>query len=521
MGARAILDFRFWIESAYCLLPTAGYGHRRLAASRMNKILSSPMRCNPALPSTLTILQRCKVEPTIALSFRSRSRGRGISLGVTRKEGQGEIPLPRLRDRNDSPALVNASNRFMSTRLLTVLLACAMTCLTFLPAEAAAKPGSQSLPAGYVLYLRLEATISTTASHLHDVVKARIIREVDSGNRVLIPLGAEVQGRIEKLIPSSSATDRARLLIRFDKLIIPDNPAVTFAGHISEVENARENVLQDGTIWGVLASDLPVSHLEDTMRKLAGEDSELSKYGQKAFGKSDTSINYGAGTDLTLVLDKPLSLAEMPPSGSFNQLPPGVPDAVARMLQGAPQRASGKGGKPGDPLNLVVIGNISEIRDVFSQAGWGEAERKTGKAVWDTARAVADNQGFGRAPVSDLYLFGHREDLAFEKVLNTFLKRHHLRLWRTTGTTPEGREIWLGAATHDTGLDVHPGVVSHAIDPDLDAERAKVGADLRVTGRVAAEGLVTRPDPLSQGLTATGGTWKTDGQLLVIDLATP
>jgi len=38
---------------------------------------------------------------------------------------------------------------------------------------------------------------------------------------------------------------------------------------------------------------------------------------------------------------------------------------------------------------------------------------------------------------------------------------------------------------------------------------------------VAAEELETRPDPLSQGLTATGGTWKTDGRLLVIDLATP
>jgi hypothetical protein len=404
-------------------------------------------------------------------------------------------------------------------RLRTFLVAGAVTCLTFFQAEATAKPRSQSLSAGYALYLRLEATMSTTGSHLHDVVKARIIREVDSANRVLIPLGAEVEGRIEKLIPSSSPTDRARLLIRFDKLIIPGNPAVTFAGHISEVENARENVLQDGTIQGVLASDLPVSHLEDAMGKLAGQDSELSKYGQKAFGKSDTSINYGAGTDLTLVLDKPLSLAEMPPSGSFNQLPPRVPDAVARMLQGAPQRASGKDGKPGDPLNLVVIGNISEIRDVFKQAGWGEAERKTGKSVWNTVRAVADNQGFGGAPVSDLYLFGHREDLAFEKVLNTFLKRHHLRLWRTAATGPDGREIWLGAATHDTGLDVHPGVVSHEIDPDLDAERTKVGADLRVTGRVAAEGLVTRPDPLGQGLTATGGTWKTNGQLLVIDLA--
>jgi len=451
------------------------------------------------------------VEPTIAVSFRAQ---RGIWLGVTRKEGQGEIPRYA---RNDSPALVNASNRFISARLLTVLLACAMTLLL---AEAAAKPGSQSLAEGHALYLRLEAPVGTTTSHLHDVVKARVIREVDSGNGVLIPLGAEIQGRIEKLIPSSSPTDRARLLIRFDKLVIPGNPVVTFAGHISEVDNARESVLQDGTIQGVLSSDLPVSHLEDAMGKLAGQDSELSKYEQKAFGKSDTSINYGAGTDLTLALDKPLSLPEMLPSGSCNQLPSGVPYAVARLLQGAPQRASGKDGKPGDPLNLVVIGNISEIRDVFKQAGWGEAARKTGKSVWDTVRAVADTQGSGQAPVSDLYLFGHREDLAFEKGLNTFLKRHHLRLWRTAATTPDGREIWLGAATHDTGLDVHPGVVSHAINPDLDAERAKVGADLRVTGRVAAEELVTRPNPLSQGLTATGGTWKTDGRLLVIDFAT-
>jgi hypothetical protein len=408
----------------------------------------------------------------------------------------------------------------LTIRLQTFLVAGAVTCLTLLQAGAAAKPGFQSIPAGYTLYLRLEATVSTTGSHLHNVVKARTIREVDGhSGGVLIPLSAEVQGQITKLIPSSSPTDRARLLIRFDKLLIPGEQAVSFAGHISEVENAREKVLQDGTIQGVLASELPVSHLEDAMGKLEGQAADLSQYEQKAFGKSDTSINYGAGTDLTLVLDKPLSLAEMPSSGSFNQLPSGVPYAVARMLQGAPQRASGKGGKPGDPLNLVVIGNISEIRDAFKQAGWGEAERKTSKSVWDTVRAVADNQGFGQAPVSDLYLFGHREDLAFEKGLNTFLKRHHLRLWRTAATTPDGRVIWLGAGTHDAGLDVHPGVVSHAIDPDLDAERAKVGADLRVTGCVTGEQLVTRPDPLSQGLTATGGAWKTDGRLLVIDLA--
>jgi hypothetical protein len=67
---------------------------------------------------------------------------------------------------------------------------------------------------------------------------------------------------------------------------------------------------------------------------------------------------------------------------------------------------------------------------------------------------------------------------------------------------------------------VHPGVISHAVDPDLDAERGKVGADLKAGGMVAAEQLITRPNPLTEGKTATGGTWKTDGQLLVIELKT-
>jgi hypothetical protein len=61
-------------------------------------------------------------------------------------------------------------------------------------------------------------------------------------------------------------------------------------------------------------------------------------------------------------------------------------------------------------------------------------------------------------------------------------------------------------------------VVSHAIDPEIDQERTKVGADLVVTGRVVGLRLVARLNPLSEGLTATGASWKTDGQLLAIEL---
>jgi len=76
----------------------------------------------------------------------------------------------------------------------------------------------------------------------------------------------------------------------------------------------------------------------------------------------------------------------------------------------------------------------------------------------------------------------------------------------------------LAAATHDIGLDVRPGVISHAIDPEIDAERDKVGADLAATGRVAAESLLDRSNPLREGQTATGGRWMSDGKLLAIEL---
>jgi hypothetical protein len=244
----------------------------------------------------------------------------------------------------------------------------------------------------------------------------------------------------------------------------------------------------------------------------------MEKVSNKALGKVDTSIDYPVGADVVLTLDQPLSVDFTSPSAAATQISPALADVVQKLLADAPQRAQNKEKKPGDPLNLVIVGSSEQILNAFKQAGWSEAKKLGTKSATGTLRAMATDEGYGQAPVSQLYLYGRAEDLAFEKMLNTFLKRHHLRLWRAAVTTAEGREIWLGASTHDIGLDVHPGVVSHAIDPELDAERAKVGADLMAGGLVAAEQLVTRANPLSEGKTATGGDWRTDGRLLVIEL---
>jgi len=390
---------------------------------------------------------------------------------------------------------------------------------------AAQNSPTHAVPAGTVLYLRLETPVSTTSSRLQQEVKAQVERSVRGADGVEIPLGAVVSGRIAKLIPSSSPTDRAKLLLRFDSLQVPGEPAVPLTGHVSGIDNAREKVLSDGMIVGVLASELPVTMLNSAIAKLgkpaSGSAQQTEQSSGSWLGKGDTSISYPAGTEFFWVLDKPLTLYGTFQPAFAQQIPVAVKDAVLQLLAHSPKRVASKKGSLGGVVNLVLIGSEQQIRAAFQKAGWTHAEEEKGTPLWKTLQAVIVGKGYDAAPMSTLYVYGRPEDMAFEKMLNTFAMRHHLRIWKAPATTAGGRQLWLVAADHDNGIDIHPGVVSHATDPHVDDERAKVGADLGMTGLVAAEELVTPPNPLHKGFTATGGAWETDGRVLVIELKSP
>jgi hypothetical protein len=77
------------------------------------------------------------------------------------------------------------------------------------------------------------------------------------------------------------------------------------------------------------------------------------------------------------------------------------------------------------------------------------------------------------APVSNLYLFGRSQDLAFEQpVGNSPRQRHHVRFWRSDRPV-DARPVWFGSATFDerVGLSHTTAQVTHHIAPDVDAER--------------------------------------------------
>jgi hypothetical protein len=136
------------------------------------------------------------------------------------------------------------------------------------------------------------------------------------------------------------------------------------------------------------------------------------------------------------------------------------------------------------------------------------------KIAADTVLSRSDDE----APVSNLYLFGRKEDLAFEQpVGDSPRKRNHVRFWRTPQANSDGRPIWIGSATYDerVGLSHTTGQITHRIAPDVDAERDHLFADLKQTGELSEVYDVDHFHTVLEGRNGGGDVWRTDGRLMV------
>ena len=70
-------------------------------------------------------------------------------------------------------------------------------------------------------------------------------------------------------------------------------------------------------------------------------------------------------------------------------------------------------GFPGDPVNLVLIGEFDKLRAAFLAAGWTEAEPLGLASAWRMVAAFVLNRSYPAAPFSTLFLFGRGQDVGF------------------------------------------------------------------------------------------------------------
>lgn len=192
-------------------------------------------------------------------------------------------------------------------------------------------------------------------------------------------------------------------------------------------------------------------------------------------------------------------------------------------LADAPTITHTGSGIPGDALNVALIGSEEMIVRGMLAAGWHPADPITLKS---SERIVLDtilHRPYEDAPVSNLYLWGRKEDLAYEQPIgNDPKKRHHVRFWKSDKVDDQGFPMWMGAATKDerVGLSDTTGQVTHHIGPDIDAERDLVIDSLQKAEWVAGVEWVDPFQNPREGRNGGGDRWETDGRLGVATLRT-
>src|SRR5260221_5262673 len=175
-------------------------------------------------------------------------------------------------------------------------------------------------------------------------------------------------------------------------------------------------------------------------------------------------------------------------------------------------------GAAGDPINLLFVGSQDQIMHSFHQAGWLIPDFITLQTSEKIAVASLTHKSYPTAPVSNLYVFGRVQDLAFEKPTNDVANRGHLRLWKT-GTLIGGQLVWIGQASYDSGIELSgtTHLPTHHIAPTVDLERNAVGADLGKTGLVREETYGTFTPPIVYARNGGGDYYESDGDVLVIN----
>ena len=208
-----------------------------------------------------------------------------------------------------------------------------------------------------------------------------------------------------------------------------------------------------------------------------------------------------------------------------------------QQRQRVPQYTLTGDGLPGDPVNLVLIGDLRQLRAAFAAAGWTQADSLGLKSSWRMVRAFIFNSPYPAAPFSTLFLFGRGQDIGFQKPIGgSPRKRHHIRFWalalehaegslgtpalwlNTDRPAAEDRALWVGAGTRDTGFSLTRLTfqITHATDSDTNAERDFIVADLTQNGVIGA---VTIREAGEHVPTERVNHYVADGELSVAELS--
>jgi hypothetical protein len=383
--------------------------------------------------------------------------------------------------------------------------------------------GCDQLPQGQSLWIRLASPVSTYTAQVGDPVHAVLTQDVACGGDVLLPMGTMIDGvvRSKRKVGWGIRHETAAIELEFNRAIGADGSTIEISARVEDVENAREHV-KNGVIHGVLSSDTFQGRVNSRLIHLPTWNpySDLGLIIYKAAFPifPEPEIYYAAGTDMHLktkaaVSSLPIAAksAREEPLHDSTQL-----DAWIRQL---PQRSTTTKHVDADLFNLIFRGSREQVQAGFREAGWHNSDPVSKHSFEHNLYALLNNSGYAQQPMTTFLLEGKPEDMNWQKGLNSYGRRDHLRIWQWPGEATTN-SVWLSSSTHDTSaiLSVKYHGFVHHISPNIDDERSKVIRDLNFAGCVSSVSYVARPGIATITQNSTGDAVRTDGSIAVVQL---
>jgi len=194
------------------------------------------------------------------------------------------------------------------------------------------------------------------------------------------------------------------------------------------------------------------------------------------------------------------------------------PSELDQMMDYLPARVFNREGREGDMLNLAFVAHRADLQHAFEQASWVQTDKWKPALIWHLLR---HRMHYMRLPMARFYLFGRVQDYSYalpdpDAVVS---RRHHIRIWKTDYVL-NGKPIWVGAATHDVAIEVakRGRLINHRIDPEVDAERDFIGANLTEALSVTRQEYLHGVDPVFEAKTSSGASYHSDSRILLLHI---
>ena len=383
----------------------------------------------------------------------------------------------------------------------------------------------EQIPAGETIWIRLTTPVSTYNAKVGDLVHAVVTENVACGDATVVPLGASVRGTVQSVrkVGLGVRHETAALKIEFNEIEITPDTAVAFTGELAEIDNARESV-SNGVVHGIRSTNTPQGTITSRLKYLPA----LNPYpdiGLLLFKATfpifpEPEIYLPAGTDLQVKLTAPvfhpapiLTAESTAPLDALN------PTELRSLVASFPERSNTQNMVSADIVNVAFLGTKEQVDSAFEHAGWQTADPINRHSIGRNFYAFLKNASYSHAPMRPFLVDGQIPDMNWQKSLNTYAQRDHLRIWQWQGTEITG-PIYVGTATHDksVGVSLKRRQFVHHIDANIDDERSKIIRDLRAAGCLRAVYLVPRSSIAPSGFNSIGDPVTTDSAIAVVQL---